>query len=139
MNWESFLACSNLARESLTCEIGERAEITLVCLLFRLQCTTNVSRTYIQASELGLDLMPIKCLIKEFKINKKIAEHYTYTRLHLIKVTVMHAGSFFVNRRRRAQIGPAWRRFGGVEQNFIKIYVLICRPKNCDVRARVKQ
>ena len=41
----------------------------------------------------------------------------------------MHAGSFFVNRRRRAQNGPAWRRFGGVEQNFIKIYVLISRPK----------
>ena len=42
---------------------------------------------------------------------------------------VMHAGSFFVNRRRRAQNGSAWRRFGGVEQNFIKIYVFISRPK----------
>ena len=28
---------------------------------------------------------------------------------------VMHAGSFFFNRRRRAKNGPAWRRFGGVE------------------------
>ena len=44
-------------------------------------------------------------------------------------IAVMHAGSFFVNRRRRAQNGSAWRRFGGVERNFIKIYVLISRPK----------
>ena len=29
--------------------------------------------------------MPIKCLINEFKVNKKIVS-YTYTRLQLIKV-----------------------------------------------------
>ena len=32
-------------------------------LLFRFQCTTNVSRTYIQASELGLALMLILTLL----------------------------------------------------------------------------
>ena len=77
------VAGSNLARESLACKIGKRAMITLGCLLFRFQCTTNVSRTYIQASELGLALMPIKCLIKEFKINKK-----NCGELHLYKVTL---------------------------------------------------
>ena len=47
----------NVLGESLTCKIGKRAKITLGCLLFGFQCTTNVSRTYIQASELGLALM----------------------------------------------------------------------------------
>ena len=60
--------------------------MTLGWLLFRFQFTTNVSRIYNQAFELGLAFIPIKCLIKEFKINKKIVENYTYTRLHLIKV-----------------------------------------------------
>ena len=36
-----------------------RAKITLSCLLFRFQCTTQVSRTNFQASEQGLTLMLI--------------------------------------------------------------------------------
>ena len=38
-------------------QICDKIRITLGCLLFRFQCTINVSRTYIQAPDLGLALM----------------------------------------------------------------------------------
>ena len=33
---------------------GEMKRVSVTCLFFRFQCTTNLLRTYIQVSELGL-------------------------------------------------------------------------------------
>ena len=67
--------------------VYKRAKITLGCLLFRFQCTTNVSRTYIQASELGLALM----LMLVYKFNLIIIGSTTLILLFKVVVLTIRA------------------------------------------------
>ena len=55
-----------------------RTSLRSTCLLFRFQCTTNVSRTYIQASELGLALMLMSL---RSKLSFESGEHAEFPEL----------------------------------------------------------